>query len=137
VSADTYNDTLTLNAQNRWVNLKADITNDIISIGHANAGTASQSANLETDNNTSPNFGDNIKVFTAGVDQMGHVKELSSYNIKLPTPSLNDLTATTSSVITGLSMNDTAGAITQTNNNVGNLALTDYVTVKTNDTTYV
>jgi hypothetical protein len=41
-------------------------------------------------------------------------------------PSLNDLTATTASVLTGISMNDATGAITQTNANVGSLALTDY-----------
>lgn len=135
--ADSYNDTLNLSTQNRWINLSVNDTNDTISIGHAAAGNASASANLSANNNLTPKFGEKFKVLTAGIDQTGHVKNLNDYEIALPQPSLNDLTATGASVLTGLSMVDSTGAITQTNANVGTLKLTGYTTVKANDATYV
>ena len=127
VEADAYNYTLNLNAQNKWINLKVD--NGAISIGHAAAGTTKTSANLANNNTQTPNFGSTFKVLTAGIDEMGHVKDLSDYAITLPKPSLNDLIATGSSVLTGISMTDTTGAITQTNANVGTLKLTDYAPI--------
>ena len=83
-------------------------------------------SNLKSNNNISPKFGDSFNVSTFGTDGTGHVGELGEYAIILPTPSLNDLTATGASVLTGISMVPETGAITQTNANVGSLLLTGY-----------
>ena len=106
----------------------ADKDNDGFAIYHKFAGAVKEngSANLAKDNNVTPKFGEKFKVFTAGVDEAGHVNNLSDYEITLPKPSLNDLTATGSSVLTGISMTDETGAITQTNANVGTLILSGY-----------
>lgn len=137
VDATTYNDTLNLNAQNRWITLNRDKNNKTITIGHAAAGEASLEANTEGLNNSAPKFGESFNVLTMGVDEVGHVKKLSSYSITLPTPSINELTTTNASVVTSISMESDTGAITQTNANVGSLLLTGYTAKDGADATYV
>ena len=126
--ADNQVDNATIDTGNRWISLVGDANNDKFTIYHTFAGEVKKngSANLAINNNVKPQFGGKFKVFTAGIDEAGHVNNLSDYEITLPKPSLNDLTATGSSVLTGISMKDESGAITQTNANVGTLALTDY-----------
>lgn len=127
--AETLTDTATIDTGNRWLTLVADANNDKVTLSHAAAGNASTSKNLQSDNNTSPNFGDSFKVLTAGIDQAGHVKDLGDYSITLPTPSLStgSAEATDSSVITGIVLTDnTTGAFTKSTANVGTLKLTDY-----------
>ena len=127
--AETLTDTATIDTGNRWLTLVADANNDKVTLSHAAAGDTSTSKNLQSNNNTSPNFGESFKVLTAGIDQAGHVKELGDYNITLPTPSLStgSAEATDSSVITGIVLTDnTTGAFTKSTANVGTLKLTDY-----------
>lgn len=95
-------------------------------VEHDFPATSLFNSNLKSNNNISPKFGESFNVSTFGIDGTGHVGELSEYAITLPTPSLNDFTATGASVLTGISMVQDTGAITQTNANVGNLLLTDY-----------
>ena len=126
--ADNQVDNATIDTGNRWISLVGDADNDKFTIYHTFAGAVKEngSANLAVNNNVTPKFGEKFKVFTAGIDEAGHVNNLSDYEITLPKPSLNDLTATGSSVLTGISMTDESGAIIQTNANVGTLTLTGY-----------
>ena len=129
--ASTQVDTATINAGNRWLTfIPAGKT---VNMYHAAAGATSTSANLKENNKTTPNFGESFNVLTAGIDAAGHVKDLSSYAITLPAPSINALTATGSSVLTGISMESNTGKITQTNANVGSLLLADYSIAKNDD----
>ena len=124
--ADNTQDILNINTSNRWIKID-NSDEDTIKLGHAFAGEINKSANLAKDNNTTPKFGEKFKVFTAGIDEAGHVNNLSDYEITLPIAlaDKNSLAATGSSVITGIGTNDN-GSITQTNANIGTLTLTDY-----------
>ena len=130
--AETLTDTATIDTGNRWLTLVANANDDKVTLYHAKAGTASTSKNLETNNNTTPQFGEKIKVLTAGIDQTGHVKDLDDYEITLPTNSLSEGTtsttgATGASVITGIVLEDAAaGKFTKTTSDIGALKITGY-----------
>ena len=72
------------------------------------------------------NFGESFDFYELRVDEAGHISKVEHEQIKLPLPSLNDLTATGASVLTGISMTPETCAIEQTNANVGSLLLTGY-----------
>ena len=119
-------DSITLDAGNRWISLVGDTSGKQASIYHASAGTVVSTEGENTDQ-TLLKFGDTFKVLEVGIDAAGHVNTLNSHSITIPKGSLNEnLTATGSSVLTGLSMNASTGAITQTNANVGTLTLQGY-----------
>ena len=113
-------DTLAITANDVW--LQTEVTADKVNITHT--GPASGTKRNESDK--APQFGDTFIIEDWSFDSKGHKNELSTHKVMIPKGSLNDLTATTSSVITGLSMNAETGAINQTNNDVGKLALTGY-----------
>ena len=123
LTASNLTDTATIDTGNRWVKLIADQENKKVSIYHNAPGA---SANTTQTGNEVPKFGDTFKIPEIKYDQAGHVSEVATHTVLVPKPSLNDLQATSSSVLTGLQMEDATGAITQTNDNVGNLALTGY-----------
>lgn len=104
-----------------WIDTSA--STDQITITHT--GPVFTSARNES--NKTPNFGDTFTIEDWVFDDKGHKSNLSTHSIKIPKGSLNDLAATSSSVLTGISMIDETGVITQTNNDVGKLALTGYV----------
>ena len=130
--AETLTDTATIDTGNRWLTLVADANNDKVTLSHAAAGDASTSKNLQSNNNTSPNFGASFKVLTAGIDQAGHVKNLGDYSITLPKPSLAEGTTTTTgatgaSVVTGIVLEDVnTGKFTKTTADIGTLVLKEY-----------
>lgn len=113
-------DTLAITANDVW--LQTEVTADKVNITH----TGPASGTKRNEANKTPQFGDTFTIEDWSFDSKGHKNELSTHTVLIPKGSLNDLTATTSSVITGLSMVDETGAITQTNNDVGKLALTGY-----------
>lgn len=94
---------------------------------------------IETDKineeNETPLFGESFKIPLLSWDDKGHIYKdsNSTRTIVLPLPSLNDFTADGHSVLTGISMNDSTGAIIQTNDYVGNLSLTGYNNELSND----
>lgn len=113
-------DTLAITANDIW--LQTEVTADKVNITH----TGPANGTKRNEANKTPQFGDTFTIEDWSFDSKGHKNELSTHTVLIPKGSLNDLTATTSSVITGLSMVDETGAITQTNNDVGKLALTGY-----------
>ena len=114
-------DELTISANDNWI--ATTVSKDTVNITHT--GPVLTSARNES--NKTPNFGDTFTIEDWVFDDKGHKSNLSTHSIKIPKGSLNDLTATSSSVLTGISMIDETGVITQTNNDVGKLALTGYV----------
>lgn len=117
-------DTMTIDTGNRWIQLEANPDNKKVSIYHNIAGQ--QIGTSQTGNET-PKFGKTFFIPEIRYDNLGHITSTATHTVAIPEPSLNkDLIATTSSVITGLSLDVTEGKLTQTNNNVGSLALTGY-----------
>ena len=123
IEADTMTDTLTFAEGDHWINLAADKANDKVTIYHAAPGK--QTGTTAIDNET-PKFGETIIIPEVSYDNTGHIINVSTHTAKIPQPSLNDVTADGAIVLTGLSMEDTTGAIAQTHANVGTLKLTDY-----------
>lgn len=136
VEADTYNDTLTLNAQNRWVNLK--VNDDTISIGHAAAGNENITAG-DTAGST-PDFGATFNVPYIKYDEMGHIASSGTRTVTIPQGKLTDkeasTTENTANVLTSINFIPSDGEIVTEHKNVGALTLTDYTAVKA-DTGYV
>lgn len=132
VVANNHIDTLQLNTQNRWIVLDAkDSTDNIISIGHAIPDANSSSTNTTTIgnnvNDAAFTFGRSIEIPEIKYDETGHIFKVGTHSVNLPKGSINaNLTATTSSVITGLQYDANSGLITQENNTIGNLILTNY-----------
>ena len=131
VEADSYNDTLTLNAQNRWVNLK--VNDDTISIGHAAAGNENTTAG-DTVAST-PDFGATFNVPYIKYDEMGHIASSNTRTVKIPQGKLTDTLSTqeTANVLTSIEFTPATGAITTEHKNVGALKLTDYSAVNANN----
>ena len=135
VEADSYNDTLTLNAQNRWINLKVE--NDTISVGHAAAGNEKTTAG-DTAAST-PDFGATFNVPYVKYDEMGHISSSGTRAVTIPQGSLADTASTknTANVLTSIGFTPSSGAIVTEHKNVGTLELTNYSAVKTDDAAYV
>ena len=99
-------DTLAITANDVW--LQTEVTADKVNITH----TGPANGTKRNEANKTPQFGDTFTIEDWSFDSKGHKNELSTHTVLIPKGSLNDLTATTSSVITGLSMVDETGAIT-------------------------
>lgn len=133
LTADTLIDTIKLDSGNRWIKLVADNNNNKVSFVHAAAGTAPAANTTQTGNET-PAFGSTFSIPEIKYDETGHIASVSTHTVQIPLPSLNAvLSEDNASVITGLSLVDTTGALSQTNKKVGTLLLTDY-TANTDNT---
>ena len=83
--------------------------------------------NAERDiENKTPLFGETFNIEDWHFDDKGHKVESTLHTITIPVGSLNNLEATGSSVLTGISMIPETGAITQEHADVGTLLLTKY-----------
>lgn len=122
--ADTTQDVLKFAATNKWVTMQADTNDDVIKFGHVLSPIGAKKHESSDKNITT--FGGNFSVLNFTTDAAGHITAVSEDTITIPKGSLNDLSATEASVLTGISMNDETGDITQTNANVGTLQLTEY-----------
>lgn len=129
LEADTLTDTITFDVGNRWIQLAGNAATDKISIHHAAPGAQTNTTKV---GNETPDYGIAFNIPEVKYDEAGHVSGVTTHTVTFPTPSLNDLSETSASVITGLSMTDGKLSITQTNANVGTRALTDY-TIGTNN----
>lgn len=136
--ADLVADTTTINTGNRWIKLVANPDADTYTIYHGAASTATEDTLKTTQTgNETPNFGTTFLIPEVKYDSAGHISDIATHTVQLPLPSLNDLTATSSSVLTGIQMVDATGAITQTNADVGTLTLTQYDATGTSNTSKV
>jgi hypothetical protein len=107
-SAKETQDTLNLKASNKWVVLD-NVEDDTIKFGHKLSPT--QAKEYLTNPNVTK-FGDSFKILKFTTDEAGHIIAVDEETVNIPKGSLNDLTATSSSVLTGISMDDETGAIT-------------------------
>lgn len=117
-------DTINIDTGNKWIQLVADSTGKKVTLYHSPAGGTTISTTQTGDE--TPAFGATFKIPEVKYDEAGHVTSTSIHTVKVPQPSLNDFVATKSSVLTGISMNDSTGTITQTNANIGTLTLAGY-----------
>lgn len=123
LKAGTLTDTVTFDAGNRWITMFADESTDKVSIYHAAAGNQ---ANSTQTGDEAPAFGATFKIPEVKYDEAGHISAVGTHTVKMPLPSLNAFTASSASVITGMSMNASEGAITITHDDIGNRLLTGY-----------
>ena len=124
IEADNQVARVAINSGNRWIKLNANSTTDTLLIGHARAGAASQYD--KQSNAQVPKFGETFNIPYNGYDQTGHLSSLNSIKVTIPKPSLTNFDATTSSVLTGISLIPEEGKFGYTVNSVGSLALTGY-----------
>lgn len=130
LEADTLTDTVTFDVGNRWIQLVGNASTDKVSIHHAAPGNQTNSTKTGAE---TPNYGTAFNIPEVKYDEAGHISGVATHTITFPTPSLNDLTASAASVITGIQMVDGTLAITQTNANVGTRALTEYLIGSSNE----
>lgn len=124
LEADTLTDTVTFDVGNRWIQLVGNASTDKVSIHHAAPGAQTNTTKIGAE---TPNYGTAFNIPEVKYDEAGHISGVATHTVTFPTPSLNDLTASTASVVTGIQMVDGTLAITQTNANVGTRALTEYL----------
>lgn len=125
LEADAYNDTFTMQPQNRWVTLSADTTNDIVIIGHAAAGAEKTTAGDTTA--ATPAFGADFTTTYVNYDEMGHIVSCGTRQITLPAGSLDDTASSdTANVLTSIAYTPSSGKIAVTHQDVGTLKLTGY-----------
>lgn len=122
IEADSTADTLTMAPGDVWFELNASASDDKISFYHKNASTATTTTGQAAA--ASPQFGETFKVLHIGYDDKGHINNSNAYDITLPKVTI---TNGTGNVVTGLTIDSTTGIITESKNNIANLALTDYV----------
>lgn len=125
IQANTLTDTLTFDVGNRWIQIAGNDGIDKITVYHAAPGNQANSTKTGNET-TTPNYGDAFDIPEVKYDEAGHISGVSTYTVRFPKPSLNDLSETSASVITGIQMVDGTLAITQTNSNVGTRTLTGY-----------
>lgn len=123
LKADTLTDTVIFDAGNRWITMVANESADKVSIYHAAAGNQ---ANTTQIGDEEPDFGVTFKIPEVKYDEAGHISAIGTHTVKMPLPSLNDFAASDASIITGMSMDDSKGAITITTDDIGNRKLTGY-----------
>lgn len=123
ISADTLTDELIFDIGNRWIQLAGNDSANKITVYHAAPG---KPTNTTKEGPETPKYGDAFNIPEVKYDEAGHISGVTTHTVTFPTPSLNDLTASTASVVTGIQMVDGTLAITQTNANVGTRALTEY-----------
>jgi hypothetical protein len=112
---------------NRWISLKSDTDNRKLTIGHKGADTTDgNNTTAGETGNASIEFGEKFVTPYVNYDKTGHISSSGTRSVTLPLPSLNKVSTTTASVLTGLSLTDTTGALTQTYSNVGTRVLTGY-----------
>ncbi len=123
IVADNHVATLKMAANNRWITLQANVDEDILSIGHAYAGTASK-YDSQSENQT-PDFGASFNIPYNGFDQAGHLASFGMKTVTLPKPSLNEAVG---DVVDSLILKDAAkGLFEMTKKNVGTFVIKDYV----------
>ena len=114
-------DELTISADDNWI--ATTVSDDQVNITHTGPVVISVP---DQSNIVDPNFGSTFTIEDWYFDAKGHKHTGKTHTVQFPKGSLNDLTATGSSVLTGISMIDETGDITQQNANVGTLTLAEY-----------
>lgn len=129
VEANDYKGEFNLTTQNRWITLKADASDDTISIGHAAAGGTTITTAGDTNSET-PTFGSQFTIPYVQYDEMGHITEKGTRNITIPEGKLeyteDKEDNSVSNVLTSINFTPKSGSIAVTHKNIGDLLLTGY-----------
>lgn len=139
-AADSTQDILNIKASNKWIKLSTtdnDSTEgNSISFGHALVGinfgstyySNNDTSNTLDDHNRKLDFGGSFKIFNLTTDNAGHVTNIDTNDITLPTIGLS--TSGSGNIVTDMSYSynstNKKGTFTETRNNVGSLVLTGY-----------
>ena len=103
-----------------WI--KPEISTHTITYNHIGPVTSTEIKK----NDLTPNFGESFEIEDWYFDEKGHKSNKTVHTVKIPAGSLNELSFNGSSVITGLKMTPSSGAIEQTNTDIGDLKLAGY-----------
>lgn len=124
IQANNLTDMITIDVGNRWIQLNGNEDTHKINLYHAAPGN--QTYTTETGNET-PNYGASFKIPEIKYDEAGHISGISTHTVTFPTPQLNNVITTESSILTNISMNKDTLEFVQTNANIGTRVLTEYV----------
>ena len=143
--ADSTQDILNIKASNKWIKLSTtdnDSTEgNSISFGHVLVGidfgstyySNKDTSNTSDDHNRKLDFGSSFKIFNLTTDNAGHVTNIGTNDITLPTIDLS--TSGSGNVVIDMSYSydstNKKGTFTETRNNVGSLVLTGYDGIST------
>lgn len=106
-----------------WITTTVEPNNGALRLAHTNAHTATTSVG---ENGSSYQFGSTFQVLNVGIDDKGHIKDLSTHNVTIPQGDLTDAAANGADVITQLSFDKPTGMLSSTRTNIGALTLTGY-----------
>lgn len=130
--ADNIVDSWKIAAQNKWIDIAADATNDRITIGHKYSPEQTYRNDTGDTVNQSPAFGVTFQVPNYETDQAGHITKSSAHTVMIPQNSYTETADKTAGVITTIALTKDAGKFDATRVNVGTLALTEYTYDATN-----
>lgn len=124
--ATKVNDTLKF-ASDSWLAINIVPAEKKVSISHSNPVKPSSSVQVASPKPQTPKFGDSFTIATYYFDNKGHmVSETSKnleYKVTIPAPSLVNGTG---NIVTGLTLDEAKGEITETKDNIVNLKLTGW-----------
>lgn len=132
ITADNSKDTMTLAAANKWIRFAGtDGTSNKIEIAHALVST-SFGGKKDNSQDTTPAFGDKIKVPVITTDNAGHVTAFETEEVKIPGWTFEDKDSpNTADIVLDVTYNyDTTndiGTLTKTRGNIDKLLIQDYV----------
>ena len=127
-TAGTPRDIMVFTTGNKWIHIsnpgaaQIKIAHDVIHNADISVGDALAQT---------PDFGDTFAVPTLTIDKAGHVTALTDHTVTIPTPSLVD--NTTGDVITDYALVAASNEVTITRQNVGTIAISDYVALSAQD----
>lgn len=129
LTANNTQDSITFKPSNKWIKIQGDdktvtISHEVHSFSNGEANTeyglTADKFIAELDKNNT------FEVPVFKFDEAGHITGARTHTIAIPLPSMDDITATNASVLTGISMVDNTGKITPTYGNAGERLLTGY-----------
>ena len=115
--------------ENRWIYFDLDEVDHKLTIQHKLPGSADNATDAGADSDILQTFGRTFKIPEIEYDNMGHISNVKTHEVKMPIGSIDALEADGSKVLTGISLDAETGRISQTNTDIGNLKLKGFNTV--------
>ena len=115
--------------ENRWIYFELDEVDHKLTIQHKLPGSADNATDAGADSDILQTFGRTFKIPEIEYDNMGHISNVKTHEVKMPIGSIDALEADGSKVLTGISLDAETGRISQTNTDIGNLKLKGFNTV--------
>lgn len=127
IVADNTQDTLQINSGDKWIRIDTNKNNDSLTISHYNPIEPGSNVNVASPKPQAPAFGESFTIASHYFDEKGHRVASTSknleYKVTIPSPSLVNGTG---NIVTGLTLDEAKGEITETKDNIVNLKLTGW-----------